>query len=93
MAEEFDHGDHVHKLAEAERELLAVGKPELAAAVMRARMIHHDVVSRIYAAMSVARELNRAADQVRNAVGNIEQYVTKPHGPWIGPDLFPKKES
>lgn len=88
----FDHQKHCNDLEDAERELNAIGKHTLAAAVSRARVIHIDMQGRIAAAQREALRIRRLHEAIESIARTVEDYVIKPSAPWIGVDLFPKED-
>lgn len=87
----FDHDQHLRRLAEAERELTILGKPELAAAVWTAYSIHIDMQGRVAHARRVGADLVRLHDTVAAIARLNADYVAQARGVSIGVDLFPEK--
>jgi len=73
--------------------LLAIGKPELAAAVGRAKALHCDMESRYHAAVKVTKFLSKLEQELCSVSVDLKQYVTQNRGPWLNEDLYPKERS
>jgi hypothetical protein len=86
--ETFNHDTHCRLLEEAESELRMLGKDHLAGAVMRAKMIHRQLESRVAEARHVDAALARIEQDIHQQRRALQEYVGQGRGPWAGPDLF-----
>ncbi len=92
MKDPFNHQKHLRELEETEEHLRSIGRDTMAHAVSLARRIHIDHQGRVEQARQAAKRLQKLADNAMNIVRDIETYVSKPDGPWIGMPLYPKDQ-
>ena len=87
--EKFDHRKHKDLLESASNILYSLGHEKEAGAVMRAKMLHSDMESRIGNGRTALRKLVMAQERIRQAQDELKAYTLQARPPWIGDDIFP----